>query len=487
MTRSILLLEPARLWAPHRPRPLGLLTLHEFLRARGVRSTYLDLTTVIPSGGCESAEAGSLSGALVGTLREAIAGHDFVGLSVTYGESFDLAVDFAAGVHLCHPEKRVIVGGQHMTRMFLEGEIRLELFERGFDFIVVFDGELSLLKLLTIERDPTDRGNIPNLIHVVGREVCVNEVRNDLELSQLPLAFDSSGSDLIEYEIARGCYWHRCRFCIYRRGQFPYREKPARQIIEHLEELQDHGGARSLFFVTDSMSIEQARMISATILEKGLRFSWSTFIRFERDLDLELLGLMRRAGCKALAFGLESGDDRVNQQIVCKGIDLQVAARILGDCHAVGIDPLVCCVTGLPGETLIAALRTAAFLYRNRLHLRHVLLHLFDLPGYSEYVSYPQRYHLTRIFRRRGRYDFFAWRGAVYRHLLLKPFSALCYLYFNAFTEVDLVVPHSAPLLRSAPARLLDRLLRGEDAGSGFLLKHSFADPSSDRRSRVRK
>ena len=86
------------------------------------------------------------------------------------------------------------------------------------------------------------------------------------------------------------------------------------------------------------------------ILERGLDVTWSVNARANHG-DLELFKKMKKAGCRELLVGFESGDqsmlDRMN-----KNLTLEQSRFFVKIAHRADLVVHGCFVLGLPGETM---------------------------------------------------------------------------------------------------------------------------------------
>ena len=67
--------------------------------------------------------------------------------------------------------------------------------------------------------------------------------------------------------------------------------------------------------------------------------------------DEEVLGAMKRAGCKRAAFGVESGNQRILDTVVDKHLTLDQVRAAFRAARAVGMETIGFFIIGLPGET----------------------------------------------------------------------------------------------------------------------------------------
>ena len=92
---------------------------------------------------------------------------------------------------------------------------------------------------------------------------------------------------------------------------------------------------------------------------------WYGFARIDEHLaDLEFCQALKRSGCVMLKLGLESGDQGVLDRMG-KGINLEMASRVLNNLKAAGIRVYCYLLFGTPGETVVEARRTLDFVVRH--------------------------------------------------------------------------------------------------------------------------
>jgi hypothetical protein len=85
------------------------------------------------------------------------------------------------------------------------------------------------------------------------------------------------------------------------------------------------------------------------IENRRLDIQWTSFARVD-TVSVELLSRMRRAGCTAVSFGIESGDPGILKTIK-KGITRDQVIAAVEMCNQAGVAPYASFILGLPGET----------------------------------------------------------------------------------------------------------------------------------------
>lgn len=164
----------------------------------------------------------------------------------------------------------------------------------------------------------------------------------------------------------RGCP-NRCIFCLWPQVMHGtrYRLRSAGNVVDEIERDISicpavlRGG--EFFFEDDTFTADPARamQICEEILRRKLKITFSVNARAD-SVDEKLFMLMKRAGCRELLVGFESGSQEVLDK-ARKHMSLQ-QSRLLVECaKKTGLEVHGCFVIGLPGETEDTARKTIEF------------------------------------------------------------------------------------------------------------------------------
>ncbi len=161
---------------------------------------------------------------------------------------------------------------------------------------------------------------------------------------------------------ARGCP-NRCIYCVYPQtfSGHSYRPRAVPAVVEELRFVRrTWPDVREVMFEDDTFSIDHGRTreLCEAVAGAGLGLKWSANARC--DLDLETLKLMKRAGCRLLCVGVESGSDEMLGGMK-KSIDRARIERFFADAARAGIMLHGCFMVGNPGETRETMEATLAF------------------------------------------------------------------------------------------------------------------------------
>ncbi len=138
-----------------------------------------------------------------------------------------------------------------------------------------------------------------------------------------PQPLISSRKPAINIMTSRGCPFN-CYYCY--KGVFgnSYRPRTPENIIKEWEMLIKKFKVKELGIQDDAfnINIDRCKKIFDLIIEKKLTIPWSAPNGVRLDLiDEEFLTKMRKAGCYKLVFGVESGNEKI-QQIIGKKLKL---------------------------------------------------------------------------------------------------------------------------------------------------------------------
>jgi anaerobic magnesium-protoporphyrin IX monomethyl ester cyclase len=272
------------------------------------------------------------------------------------------------------PKTTVIMGGPQVT-IFPE-----EAFHSpDIDVVVLSEGEIIVRNLMNALGDEDKLTDVKGIwfrrvdgeIQQNEREVLVDNLdifpAPALDLFDLELYFPPvyiRGKKVAHMLTTRGCPF-QCTFCetklTFGRS---LRFHSIERIVDEIEQLINKGYDGIQFY--DDIFTANARRtteLCEEILERGLKFSWMCYTR-TNTVSLELLTLMRRAGCYLISYGIETGDDEL-LDIVKKNLDVEANRRGIALANEAGIEVAGTFMLGLPTETAEQTQRTIEFALNN--------------------------------------------------------------------------------------------------------------------------
>ncbi len=349
---------------PNQAPPLGLAYIGAYLREAGHDVSILDMKHGRPPDRDEFMER-------VRAFDPAVIG---MGL---YTVTVPVAEEISALAKAWKPDLKVVVGGPHPA-----GAPEECARNPHFDFAAVGEGERMMLELVdALERD-TDIGAVAGLWYTVDPTDPTSEMRTNAprgwidDLDRLPYPardllppLDSYQMTMFQYRewpattiyTSRGCPYS-CIFCERREilGN-KFRVHSAEYVVDEIEHLQAEYGIREIFFYDDTFTLDARRVtrICEEILRRGITISWNISTHVN-TVDRELLRLMAQAGCWQIAYGIETGDPRVIQDIL-KGTDLPTIRERIEWTVEAGIEAKGLFMIGHPTDTPESIDRTIEF------------------------------------------------------------------------------------------------------------------------------
>jgi len=331
---------------------------------------------------------------------------DFYGISISAFSQTIAGITLAAMIKKAFPEAHICIGGNVFTRVGPRLLPSSPLFDY-FDSVVLYEGEVSLLKLLEALKGKRDFCEVPAIIYrdkkgeLIYNEKVENPVINELpppDFSGLPLDKYLSPFPVFPILSARGCYWGKCAFCqhkyTYRGG---YRPRKIESVADDIEFIIKKSGARFFSFNDEAIPPLRLKKIALEILERKLDIFWEAYARVDESFTEDIAGILYKSGCRKLSFGLESSSPRV-LELMRKGIDIKTFEKVLRISSGAGIWNYVWFFTGFPSETEEEARATVDFILKNSDKIHSVSLGaVFGLEEYTDIVENPDKYFLKEV------------------------------------------------------------------------------------------
>lgn len=292
---------------------------------------------------------------------------DFIGFTASTVQ-INPALSIAEIVKKRFPDKKIIFGGVHPT-VFPE-----EILQNEFvDFVVRTEGEITMSELIAGKK--TDEILGLSYKDKSGQKILHNKDRPFIEnLDELPMpAFDllpitkyrpSLGNykrlPAMSLITSRGCPG-KCSFCYTKPMGRKIRFRSAQKIVEEIEFLIDNYGIKEISFYDDTFTLSKKNVkdFCNIIIEKKIDVTWSCMSRVD-FIDEEMLGLMKKAGCHQIGYGIESASEDILKNIN-KNTSLEKARTARRLTSKAGIDCRAMFMLGSPGETKESIEKTIRF------------------------------------------------------------------------------------------------------------------------------
>ena len=274
-------------------------------------------------------------------------GIDYVGISTTTLIYFD-AKDVVKKIRKINPNIPIIIGGAHASLL-----PKFVLDDSGTDAVVVGEGEIVFLEIANKEREP--KGIIYAQI-ISDLDTISYLTYSNLDINKY---FTYEGTDRIRWSLpqpsiamvaTRGCP-HACTFCasksLYGRK---VRFRSIENIMEEVDYLIDKYKIKSIYFYDDTLTLKKKWMMRLCDELQKRNMKWICGTRVDA-VNEEILRKMKDSGCKYISYGVESGSNRMLEDVIKKGFTIEKAEKTIKLTDKIGIGIIVNYMFGLPGET----------------------------------------------------------------------------------------------------------------------------------------
>ncbi len=243
-----------------------------------------------------------------------------------------------------------------------------EYLEHGADYIIIGEGENTLLELINYFNDNEKTiESIPGLAYKNAGQIIKTAKREVLKnLDTLPMpAWDLIdikpyrdawmnrwGYFSINVATTRGCPF-KCNWCAKPIYGNRYNSRSPEKVVEELIYLKQHYAPDHIWFCDDIFGLKPGwvKKFAAIAEEKGLKIPFKIQCRADLLLQEDFVADLAKAGCDSVWMGAESGSQKI-LDAMDKGTmvpQIYEATRLLKKHH---IKPAFFLQFGYPGETL---------------------------------------------------------------------------------------------------------------------------------------
>lgn len=246
-----------------------------------------------------------------------------------------------------HAEERLVP----FLELLLEGDKRIETFP-GIAF-------RDAAGTLMINPPTSTIGDVPVMVQpdysLIDAGKYLQHATMDYQLnSDRPTAFI-----ITSYGCPYNCVFCAARTISGRRIVF----RPLADVLAEIEYLKDNYGIENVIFLDDALLADRKRVVELlnAFIERDYKLTWKVVTVSAWHLDTELLKLMARSGCTQITISVESGSQRVLDEVVHKPLRLEIVPPLVQQCREAGITMGANFVIGIPGETWEEIRQTFSF------------------------------------------------------------------------------------------------------------------------------
>ncbi len=322
--------------------------------------------------------------------------------------SFESNIYIARKIKEKNPQIKLIFGGPDVSIRLMTGRLARKDY-MFIDAFVLGEGELTLAELLTRFKKRESIIDCHGVASFQENNLRMRAQRQLIpDLSILPPPdysdfnfenYTTKGTHLATH-FSRGCI-NKCIYCDERVLWGVFRTKSGKQFFQEVKELKNKYPFLTHLTLNDSLvngSIKELTEFCRLMTENPLGLTWGVFAIIRKEMEPDLLRLMKSAGCSRLMYGVESVSRPVLEKVgkvMTRGCDIE---KIIRDTADAGIQVWTNFMFGLPGETEEDAQQNIDFVIRNKKYI-HSVSPTFALCNLSEFSGahlYPEKYGIKK-------------------------------------------------------------------------------------------
>ncbi|NQS90687.1 radical SAM protein [Patescibacteria group bacterium] len=211
-----------------------------------------------------------------------------------------------------NPNIKIILGGIHCSTLYEQILLNFPV-----DAICVGEGESIINELVENIDDPKKLKKVKGIAFLDNKEVIVTHPAEPIkDLDSLPFpkheSFLTDKSDVAYIMSSRGCV-SKCIFCSTQVYWRTWRSRNPKKVVDEIEYIKrKFPNIKHIWFYDDNFTLDNQRVIEICkeLMRRKVKVTWSCGGRVH-PISYEMLKYMKKAGCKLITFGIESGSPRI--------------------------------------------------------------------------------------------------------------------------------------------------------------------------------
>jgi radical SAM superfamily enzyme YgiQ (UPF0313 family) len=257
------------------------------------------------------------------------------------------------------PEDIISVAGGNQATALPE-----ELLKKGFKIVVQGEGEYTFLEIAKGKKLEEIKG----IAYLKDKELRINPAREPLDVNQLPfparhllpghgvnLPYKSANTQYFPWAgifTSRGCPYN-CYYCFKKTFGYKIRPRSVKNVIDEILFLKRKYNIKEIDIYDDLFNFDLER--AEAILDEIIKRDLDLFIRCSNGIRVDkitprFVSKLKKAGCGYVAFGIESGDQKILNRIP-KGVTIEQIKEAVKLTKKAGIITTGFFIFGLLGDS----------------------------------------------------------------------------------------------------------------------------------------
>ncbi len=288
-----------------------------------------------------------------------------------------------------NPNLKIVFGGPEVYRLFGLGNLDVL---NCADALILGEGEETLVKAALSLKE---KGHFVAGEGILTREgkkftgeeniqlICPLDVISFPKYELFPLELYKERGQL-PLIFSRGCVG-RCTFCFERAYWKKFRQRSVDNVIREIQSIRERFGVYC-FSLNDSLlngDMSFLKEFCERVIGEKIRVQWWGMARVDGRMSEEFIRKMKRAGCQSLAYGVESGSQRV-LDLMRKDCSVSLIDDVITNTWKAGIKPGINLLLGFPGEEEIDFQQTCELVKRHGEHIAYVNISTLGIEPFTD-------------------------------------------------------------------------------------------------------
>jgi len=193
-----------------------------------------------------------------------------------------------------------------------------------------------------------------------------------------------------------------CKFCNVITYAGKFKTRSPKNIIQEMIYNKNMYGVWKFFFNNAILNKDDDFLneLCNLIIKSQEIFLWGGFLLYKKYIDKDLINKMSKAGCKKIFIGVESGSQKVREEMG-KNFSNEEISRILKYLHQSGIFLHLSFIIGFPSETYTDFIKTIAFIKNNKPYIDSIEFNLYNhvVPEFTTHNKYDNEFNSINKYK----------------------------------------------------------------------------------------
>jgi hypothetical protein len=323
---------------------------------------------------------------------------ELIGISLMFLDQLPFALALAKYIKQVEQgsgRRAIVLGGAAVSATYPEEILAACPF---LDYIIAGEGEGPLSAL--VNREPLS--GIPGLLYRDGDRIQAvrhrpaafcDEAFPYPDFSNFDTSLYFNPQPVLPLVLSRGCGWNRCKFCAHNFSFAGYRVKEIDSIVDYISGIQAKTGISHFYFADQYIKPQTLEALSDALIWNHSSIHFHVMGRPTADYTPALLEKAAIAGCRWISWGVETGSQRL-LDLVGKGTQREQVAQVLKDTASAGIANLMMMIFGLPTSTDADLDDTFSFIDDVYPYIAAMTASSFVLFDGTPFARHPSKYGL---------------------------------------------------------------------------------------------